>query len=175
MLVCMPDRVGQSPIEMMDVMLGSLLSDLNPGIAELLDSQASMGTSQLYNFFLPQEIACILLLHETGHCLAPGGTQDPLHQADNGYSDFVLLPNLHTLSTCCRGYTHLDTPDVSVRFRFFWFTCLFVFYFCVFNITLPCLLGEKTRKMQVAPSLVLCCLECQEVSTGPTTGCRVLR
>ncbi len=47
---------------------------------------------------------------------------------------------------------HLDTPDASVRFRFFDFSS-------AFNTGQPQLLYEKMRRMQVDSSLVLWCMD----------------
>ncbi|KAI3358221.1 hypothetical protein L3Q82_003213 [Scortum barcoo] len=55
--------------------------------------------------------------------------------------DDALIYMLH------RTYTHLDTPDASVRFIFFDFTS-------AFNTIRPGLLGEKMRRMEVDASLV---------------------
>ncbi len=51
-----------------------------------------------------------------------------------------------------RAYTHLDTPDASVRITFFDFSS-------AFNTIQPSLLGEKMEKMNVDLSLVLWCMD----------------
>ena len=51
-----------------------------------------------------------------------------------------------------RAYTHLDTPDASVRITFFDFSS-------AFNTIQPRLLGEKMEMMKVDPLLVLWCLD----------------
>lgn len=51
-----------------------------------------------------------------------------------------------------RAYAHLNTPDASVRFRFFDFSS-------AFNTGQPQLFCEKMRRMQVDSSLVLWCMD----------------
>ena len=81
-------------------------------------------------------------------CTSVSTQMDPLQ--------FAYQPNISVddalIYMLQRAYTHLDTPDASVRITFFDFSS-------AFNTIQPRLLGEKMEMMKVDPLLVLWCLD----------------